>query len=96
LADVHNLTKSPVFDPDPEYGLGTLGSEENGYTVVDGAFGSIVRAYPKPHRVVRQFDPYVSFVISARMDSDTYVSGSRLGKRRFRLNLHSLTSRRRM
>jgi hypothetical protein len=69
---VHNITGSPVFDPDPEYGLGMLGREENGYTVVDGASGSVVRVYPEPHRIVRRFDLVVSRLGWLRVGADAW------------------------
>ncbi|KAH7339050.1 Di-copper centre-containing protein [Rhizoctonia solani] len=57
--DVGNITNSPVFDADPESGLGTFGaSAADKWAVKDGAFGSTVRAYPTPHTVSRQFNPH--------------------------------------
>jgi len=48
---------SPVFESDPEYGLGTWGTEESGWVVTDGAFANQIRACPIPHLVRRQFTP---------------------------------------
>ncbi|CAE6339412.1 unnamed protein product [Rhizoctonia solani] len=56
--DVGNITNSPIFDADPESGLGTFGtSADDKWEVKDGAFGTTIRAYPVPHVVSRKFNP---------------------------------------
>ncbi|KAB5590455.1 Tyrosinase tyrosinase: common central domain containing protein [Ceratobasidium theobromae] len=56
--DADNVTESPVFNPNEKYGLGTFGTCADNYTVHDGAFSNVIRAYPYPHLVTRHFDPY--------------------------------------
>ncbi|CUA78419.1 tyrosinase [Rhizoctonia solani] len=57
-AHVKNITNAPVFDADPESGLGTFGtSADDQWAVKDGAFATTVRAYPTPHTVGRNFNP---------------------------------------
>ncbi|GAB1524889.1 hypothetical protein RhiTH_008045 [Rhizoctonia solani] len=57
-AHVGNITNSPIFDADPESGLGTFGtSADDKWEVKDGAFGTTIRAYPVPHVVSRKFNP---------------------------------------
>ncbi|KAG8912100.1 hypothetical protein FRC03_007302 [Tulasnella sp. 419] len=55
--DVADISKSPLFDPDPVYGLGTWGTAANNWTVTDGAFKDEVRAYPWPHVIQRTYSP---------------------------------------
>lgn len=55
--DVADLSKSPIFESDPEYGIGTWGKEENDWHVIDGAFNESIRAYPIPHIIRRQWTP---------------------------------------
>ncbi|CAE6452597.1 unnamed protein product [Rhizoctonia solani] len=55
--DVADLSKSPIFDPDPVYGLGTWGTVSNDWFVTDGAFNETIRAYPVPHTIRRQWTP---------------------------------------
>ncbi|KAB5590425.1 Tyrosinase tyrosinase: common central domain containing protein [Ceratobasidium theobromae] len=57
--DVKNVTASPLFNPNKQYGLGSFGTTEaDNYTVHDGALNGIVRAYPTPHSIARHFDLY--------------------------------------
>ncbi|CAE6388132.1 unnamed protein product [Rhizoctonia solani] len=57
--DVKNITNAPVFDANPNSGLGTFGtSADDQWAVKDGAFATTVRAYPTPHTVSRNFNPY--------------------------------------
>ncbi|KEP50120.1 tyrosinase tyrosinase: common central domain protein [Rhizoctonia solani 123E] len=51
--DVANITASPLFDSDPEAGLGTFGTP-----LTDGAFKDAYRSYPTPHVISRTYDPY--------------------------------------
>ncbi|QRW22377.1 tyrosinase [Rhizoctonia solani] len=51
--DVANMTSAPVFDADPETGLGTFGTP-----LTDGAFKNSYRAYPTPHVINRTYTPY--------------------------------------
>ncbi|CAE6477216.1 unnamed protein product [Rhizoctonia solani] len=55
--DAHDVYNSPIFESDPEYGLGTWGKEEDDWVVTDGAFANTLRAYPVPHYVRRRFTP---------------------------------------
>ncbi|QRW25592.1 tyrosinase [Rhizoctonia solani] len=55
--DAHDVYNSPIFESDPEYGLGTWGKEEDDWIVTDGAFANTLRAYPVPHYVRRRFTP---------------------------------------
>ncbi|CAE7067008.1 unnamed protein product [Rhizoctonia solani] len=55
--DAHDIYHSPIFESDPEYGLGTWGKEEDDWVVTDGAFANTLRAYPVPHYVRRRFTP---------------------------------------
>ncbi|KAJ1302853.1 hypothetical protein OPQ81_003155 [Rhizoctonia solani] len=50
---VANMTASPVYDPDPEVGLGTFGAP-----LVDGAFKDASRLYPTPHVINRTYTAY--------------------------------------
>ncbi|KAG8791499.1 hypothetical protein FRC12_009030 [Ceratobasidium sp. 428] len=54
----NGIEASPVFNSSKIYGLGTLGSNATNYTVTDGAFGTVFRAYPTPHVVTRQYNAY--------------------------------------
>ncbi|KAF8753920.1 Di-copper centre-containing protein [Rhizoctonia solani] len=54
--DVANMTSAPVFDADPETGLGTFGTP-----LTDGAFKNSYRAYPTPHVINRTYTPYLFF-----------------------------------
>ncbi|KAG8791500.1 hypothetical protein FRC12_009031 [Ceratobasidium sp. 428] len=49
------IPDSPIFDSSETHGLGTFGTASNNYTVTDGAFANITRAYPSPHYVQRNF-----------------------------------------
>ncbi|CCO37850.1 hypothetical protein BN14_12010 [Rhizoctonia solani AG-1 IB] len=51
--DVANMTAAPVFDSDPEVGLGTFGTP-----ITDGAFKDSHREYPTPHVINRTYTPY--------------------------------------
>ncbi|KAG9125328.1 hypothetical protein FRC07_008066 [Ceratobasidium sp. 392] len=55
--DAANIKASPIFDANPTYGLGTWGTQENDWVIKDGAFSKIMRAYPVPHIIRRQFTP---------------------------------------
>ncbi|KAG8698039.1 hypothetical protein FRC09_007472 [Ceratobasidium sp. 395] len=49
------IPDSPIFNSSETHGLGTFGTASNNYTVTDGAFANITRAYPSPHYVQRNF-----------------------------------------
>ncbi|CUA67344.1 hypothetical protein RSOLAG22IIIB_07372 [Rhizoctonia solani] len=55
--DVADLSKSPIFDCNPAYGLGTWGSESNDWLVTNSAFNEMIRAHPVPHTIRRQWTP---------------------------------------
>ncbi|KAG8745121.1 hypothetical protein FRC10_008732 [Ceratobasidium sp. 414] len=55
--DAADFSKSPIFDADPVYGIGTWGKKENDWHITDGAFNESVRAYPVPHIIRRQWTP---------------------------------------
>ena len=54
--DAGDLSKSPIFESDPEYGIGTWGTAPE-YHVTDGAFNETIRAYPIPHIIRRRWTP---------------------------------------
>ncbi|QRV80544.1 tyrosinase [Ceratobasidium sp. AG-Ba] len=49
------IPNSPIFNSSATYGLGTLPTSATNYTITDGAFWNITRAYPKPHIIQRNF-----------------------------------------
>ncbi|CAE7097944.1 unnamed protein product [Rhizoctonia solani] len=51
--DVANMTSAPVYDSDPEVGLGTFGTP-----ITDGAFKDSYRPYPTPHVINRTYTAY--------------------------------------
>ncbi|QRW09348.1 tyrosinase [Ceratobasidium sp. AG-Ba] len=56
--DTNNVAASPIFNSDPATGLGTFGVPADNYTVHDGAFATVTRAYPTPHYVERNMTLY--------------------------------------
>ncbi|KAG9093229.1 hypothetical protein FS749_014814 [Ceratobasidium sp. UAMH 11750] len=55
--DVANIKAAPIFEANSTYGLGTWGTKESDWTVTDGAFSKIIRAYPVPHIIRRNYNP---------------------------------------
>ena len=52
--DAGDFYNSPIFDPDPNTGLGGWGDPSDDFQIKTGAFASdFVRPYPAPHRVRR-------------------------------------------
>jgi tyrosinase len=53
--DAADPEHSSMFDPNPQSGLGSLGTAENNYYLKDGALADFIVAYPKPHILQRDF-----------------------------------------
>ncbi|KAF8602085.1 Di-copper centre-containing protein [Ceratobasidium sp. AG-I] len=55
--DTSNIPAAPVFSSSNTTGFGKFGTIDNNYTVTDGAFSTVVRAYPTPHIITRNYLP---------------------------------------
>jgi tyrosinase len=53
--DAEDFYNSDIFDDDPRYGLGGWGDPNNDYQITTGGFKDIVRPYPTPHHIRRNF-----------------------------------------
>jgi tyrosinase len=56
--DSNNVVASPVFSGSTTHGFGSFGVAPD-YQVPDGAFATVLRAYPSPHVIARNFKPKV-------------------------------------
>ncbi|KAH7339062.1 Di-copper centre-containing protein [Rhizoctonia solani] len=54
--DSGDVTASPVFSSSTTHGFGSFGTGPV-FTVTDGAFSNVQRAYPSPHVITRNFKP---------------------------------------
>ncbi|CCO36484.1 hypothetical protein BN14_10620 [Rhizoctonia solani AG-1 IB] len=54
--DSNNVVASPVFSGSTTHGFGSFGVAPD-YQVPDGAFATVLRAYPSPHVIARNFKP---------------------------------------
>ena len=52
--DAHDMYNSPFFDKSPS-GVGGWGDPANDYQINTGGFKDVIRAYPNPHRIRRNF-----------------------------------------
>ncbi|KAG8688177.1 hypothetical protein FRC09_013063 [Ceratobasidium sp. 395] len=55
--DAADFSKSPIFEANTTYGLGTWGAAANDWVIKDGAWAKTIRAYPVPHIIRRQWTP---------------------------------------
>jgi len=53
--DSHDIEHSPIFNADPAVGLGTFPNASTNFTLYDGAFRDIIRAYPVAHHIQRNY-----------------------------------------
>jgi hypothetical protein len=61
LSDSHDIEHSPIFNADPAVGLGTFPNASTNFTLYDGAFRDIIRAYPVAHHIQRNYSLRVRF-----------------------------------
>jgi tyrosinase len=61
LSDSHDIKHSPIFNADPAVGLGTFPDANTGFELSNGAFRDIIRAYPSPHHIQRNYTLRVRF-----------------------------------
>jgi hypothetical protein len=54
-SDHQDIKHSPIFDPNPVYGLGAFPGPESGYNLTTGAFKDIRLAYPSSHPIQRNY-----------------------------------------
>ena len=53
--DSHDIKHSPIFNSDPVTGLGLFPNASTNFELADGAFSSLIRAYPTPHHIQRNY-----------------------------------------
>ena len=53
--DSHDIKHSPIFNSDPDTGLGVFPNASTNFELADGAFSSLIRAYPTPHHIQRNY-----------------------------------------
>ena len=53
--DSHDIKHSPIFNSDPVTGLGIFPNASTNFELADGAFSSLIRAYPVPHHIQRNY-----------------------------------------
>lgn len=58
--DHNDIKHAAVFDPNPVHGLGAFPSAASGFNLTTGAFKDIIRAYPAPHHIQRNYTLRVS------------------------------------
>lgn len=72
--DAADFEHSDMFNPDSEVGYGGWGDPENDLQITTGAFADIIRPYPSPHHIRRNFtlEPFAS-VMSPFPDNQTFI-----------------------
>lgn len=53
--DHHDIKGSAIWDPNTAHGLGAQPTAADNYELTTGAFKDIIRAYPSPHHIQRNY-----------------------------------------
>lgn len=70
IPDSHDIKHSPIFNADPSVGLGTFPDASSNFELDNGAFRDILRAYPVPHHIQRNYTLRVCFCALTTCFSD--------------------------